>query len=177
MQRNLNLLGGFTLLAALTLFSPSSGVCAGKEVSPQMGPAALGKPLTMKFQAVDGREVDLSQLRGKVVLIDFWATWCPPCRAALPGVKAAYEKLHPKGFEIIGVSFDKSKSTLTSFIAKEKMPWPQYFDGLYWDNKIGKNYKIESIPTMWLVDKKGILREMEADDDLSARIEKLLNET
>jgi len=142
----------------------------------QLGPAEQGKPLTMKFKSLEGETVDLSKLQGKVVLIDFWATWCGPCRAELPNVKAAYEKLHPKGFEIIGISFDKSKSDLQSFIAKEKMPWQQYFDGLFWDNKIGKKYGIQGIPTMWLVDKKGNLREMEARGHLAERVEKLLAE-
>src|SRR5947209_2428747 len=143
-----------TLIA--TLCSTYRAVPASADKTLELGPAAVGKPLTMKFQALDGSEVDVSKLQGKVVMIDFWATWCGPCRAELPNVKAAYEKLHPKGFEIIGVSFDKSKKDLQTFITKEKMPWPQYFDGLFWDNKIGKKYGIEGIPTMWLVDKKGV---------------------
>jgi len=142
----------------------------------QLGAAALGKPLNIKFKAVDGQEVELSKLQGKVVLLDFWATWCGPCRAELPRVKEVYEKLHAKGFEIVGISFDKSKATLQSFVAKENMPWPQYFDGQYWDNKIGRKYGIESIPTMWLVDKKGHLREMDAREKLAELVEKLLAE-
>ena len=91
-------------------------------------------------------------------------------------MKAAYEKLRPKGFEIVGISFDSSKKDLQSFVAKEKMTWPQYFDGLTWKNKIGVKYKIEGIPTMWLLDKKGNLREMEARGNLESRVEKLLAE-
>jgi thiol-disulfide isomerase/thioredoxin len=136
----------------------------------------MGKPLTMKFKALDGKDVDLSKLQGKVVLIDFWATWCGPCRAELPNVKKAYEKLHSKGFEIVGISFDRNKDTLQSFVKTENMPWPQYFDGLFWDNKIGKKYKVESIPSMWLVDKKGNLRDMAARGNLESRVEKLLQE-
>ncbi len=149
---------------------------AASSPSLELGPAKAGQPLVMKFKSLDGRDVDVNKLQGKVVLIDFWATWCGPCRAELPNVKAAYEKLHPKGFEIVGVSFDKSKDSLQKFIEKEKMPWPQYFDGLFWDNKIGKKYGIEGIPTMWLVDKKGNLRNMEARGDLAAKVEKLLAE-
>lgn len=137
---------------------------------------ALGKPLGIKFTALDGREVDLSKMKGKVVLIDFWATWCGPCVAELPNVKEAYEKLHPKGFEIVGISFDQSKEKLTEFVKEEKMEWPQYFDGEGWKNKFGQEFGINSIPAMWLVDKKGILRDMNGRTDLAKKVEKFLAE-
>jgi thiol-disulfide isomerase/thioredoxin len=137
---------------------------------------ALGKPLDIKFTAVDGRQVDLAQMKGKVVLIDFWATWCGPCVGEVPHVKEAYEQLHPKGFEIVGISFDQSKDALEKFVAKEQMEWPQYFDGTAWGNKYGKEYGIRGIPTMWLVDKKGNLRDMNARGALAEKVAKLLDE-
>lgn len=136
----------------------------------------LGKPVPIKFTAVDGREVDMEKLRGKVVLVDCWATWCGPCVQELPNVRAAYERLHPKGFEIVGISFDREKSALLSFVKKEKMTWPQYFDGKHWDNDFGKLFGIQGIPAMWLVDKKGILRDVNARADLAIKVEKLLAE-
>jgi thiol-disulfide isomerase/thioredoxin len=137
---------------------------------------ALGKPVGIQFTAVDGREVDLAKMKGKVVLIDFWATWCGPCVAELPHVKEAYEKLHSKGFEIVGISFDQSKEKLTDFVKEEKMAWPQYFDGEGWKNKFGQEFGINSIPAMWLVDKKGILRDMNGRADLAKKVEKYLAE-
>ena len=141
---------------------------------------ATGKFLDIKFTALDGRQVDLGQMRGKVVLVEFWATWCGPCVGEIPHIKEAYKQFHSKGFEVIGISFDSSwdsgEQALQRFVQKEGLPWPQYFDGKLWQNKFGIQYGIASIPTMWLVDKKGNLRETNARDDLKAKVEKLLME-
>lgn len=138
----------------------------------------LGKPLALKFTALDGREVDLEKLKGKVVLIDFWATWCRPCVVEVPNVVKTYEKLHTKGFEIIGISFDRQqdKARLEDFIKENKMTWPQFFDGKFWQNKFAEEFEIHRIPAMWLVDKKGNLRDLNARADLEAKVEKLLAE-
>jgi thiol-disulfide isomerase/thioredoxin len=138
----------------------------------------VGKPLELRFTAVDGRAVDVSKLAGKVVLLDFWATWCGPCVAEVPNVVKAYERLHPKGFEIVGISFDRAsdKAKLEKFVADHKMPWPQFFDGQYWENKYGRQFGIHSIPSMWLVDKKGNLRDLNGRDGLAGKVEKLLAE-
>ena len=137
---------------------------------------AIGKPVALKFTAIDKREVDLAKMKGKVVLVDFWATWCGPCVAELPEVKEVYEKLHPKGFEIVGISLDADKDTLEEFLKRESMTWPQYFDGLRWQNKISQEFGIDSIPAMWLVDKKGILRSQDMRGSLKEQVEKLIAE-
>ncbi len=134
------------------------------------------KPLEMKFTAVDGREVDLSKLQGKVVLIDFWATWCGPCVAELPNVLKAYKELHPKGFEIVGISLDQDKAALESFVKERGMEWPQYFDGKGWQNEISTKYGISSIPAMWLVNKKGMVVSTNARGGLEENVAKLLAE-
>lgn len=137
---------------------------------------AVGKPLDLQFTAMDGREVDLSKMKGKVVLVDFWATWCGPCVGEIPDMKEAYEKFHSKGFEVVGISFDLDKQTLTHFVKSHDMAWPQYFDGKYWQNKFGQEFAIESLPTMWLVDKNGNLQSENAREDLQGKVEKLLEQ-
>ena len=136
---------------------------------------ALGKPLDMKFTAVDGREVDLSQMKGKVVLIDFWATWCGPCVREIPSVKKTYDELHKQGFEIIGISMDSDKKKLESFLAKNEMPWPQFFDGKGWKTSLAQEHGISSIPAMWLVDKKGNLVDQNARSGLEEKVKKYLS--
>lgn len=135
---------------------------------------SVGESVELKFNAIKGGKVDLAALKGKVVLIDFWATWCPPCVAEVPNVVAAYKKLHDKGFEIIGISLDEDRSALTKFIKEHDMTWPQYFDGKGWDNKISSGFGIRSVPTMWLVDKEGKLASTNARSNLEAEVEKLL---
>lgn len=139
-------------------------------------PYAVGKPLDISFTAVDGRKVDLKEMRGKVVLVDFWATWCGPCIGELPTLKKVYDAYHAKGFEIIGISLDDKKEDLLEFTRKKGMPWPQYFDGKHWNNDISFRFGITAVPTQWLVDKKGILRVTEARSNLESLVEKLLKE-
>lgn len=124
---------------------------------------------------IAGEPLSISKYKGKVVLVDFWATWCPPCVAEMPSVVAAYEKYHDKGFEIAGISLDKDKSKLTDFIAKNKMPWPQYFDGKEWGGELIAKYGIDAIPATFLIDAEGriVARDLRGKA-LEEQLEKLL---
>lgn len=104
---------------------------------------------------LQGKPFNLAAYKGKVVLVDFWATWCGPCVGELPKVLAAYEKHHAAGFEILGISLDSDKAKLEKFIETKKMPWQQYFDGKGWENKLAGQYGVNSIPATYLLDGEG----------------------
>lgn len=119
----------------------------------------LENPIEMAFTAIDGREVDFKKLRGKVVLIDFWATTCTPCIAEMPNVSAVYTKFRGKGFEVIGISLDREQDrpALLAFIKAHQMSWPQHFDGAGWKNSFARQYAIVAIPMTFLIDQEGHL--------------------
>ncbi len=104
---------------------------------------------------LSGKPLSIARFKGKIVLVDFWATWCGPCIGELPNVLKAYEKHHAKGFEIIGISLDSDRAKLDSFIADRKMTWPQYFDGKGWQSKLAGAYGVNSIPATYLLDGEG----------------------
>lgn len=121
--------------------------------APNLGKGAKAMPFTAK--TTDGKEVRFpDDYKGKVVLLDFWATWCGPCVKEVPNVVANYEKYHDKGFEILGISLDQAKAEekLANFTKEKKMTWPQVYDGKWWQAKVGQTYAIDSIPAMFLID-------------------------
>jgi len=134
------------------------------------------KPIDLKFTAVDGSPVDLTKLRGKVVLLDFWATWSEPCMREVPNVVATYQKYHPQGLEIVGISLDSNKATMLRVTQQNQMTWPQYFDGKGQKNEISTAAHIRSIPTLWLINKTGFLVNTKAGGNLDAEVAKLLAE-
>ncbi|MBU8920697.1 MAG: redoxin domain-containing protein [Bacteroidales bacterium] len=120
---------------------------------------AIGKvPDDFSATATDGKPISFGQYRGKVVLVDFWATWCAPCRTEMPHVKKVYDKYNPKGFEIIGISMDDNKAKLDEYIKNKSIKWRQIFDGKGWKSELGQKYAVASIPTTLLLDREGVIR-------------------
>jgi len=121
----------------------------------------VGKPIPLSFDdAISGKHIDLASLKGKVVLLDFWATWCGPCVAEMPKVKDVYGQNHANGLEILGISLDKSPAEhglekLKAYVAKNQISWPMYYQGNYWQSEFSTSMGIMSIPTMFVIDKQG----------------------
>jgi len=102
-----------------------------------------------------GKPVSLSSLRGKYVLVDFWASWCGPCRAENPNVVKAYRQFKDKGFTILGVSLDKNKDSWVQAIKQDHLDWNQVSDLKFWNNRVAKLYGIRAIPSNFLLDRDG----------------------
>jgi thiol-disulfide isomerase/thioredoxin len=108
------------------------------------------------LKSLDGKPISIARLKGKIVLLDFWATWCEPCMVEMPNIVDTYQKHHKEGLEIIGVTSDDDQHELNTFLQKHtEMAWPEYFDGKGSDNELATKYGIKVIPFNILVDRDG----------------------
>lgn len=122
-----------------------------------------------------GKPVSLSSFKGKVVLVDFWASWCGPCRAENPNVVAAYKKFSSKGFTVLGVSLDDDKAKWEAAIVKDGLTWTHISDLIGWSNAAAKQYGVMSIPANFLLDKEGkIIGSGLRGEELTKKLEEVL---
>lgn len=160
------------ILAALFIGLLFITFCAPKD---QAQGQANDKDFTLT--SIDDQEITLSELKGQVVLVDFWATWCPPCERSIPVFSSLYNKYHEKGFIVLGISRE-DKARLSAYRDEKNIPYPILID----DKNVTKTYQVEAIPTIIFFDKKGTQRktqvgfapELEAAFD--ALIDSLLKE-
>jgi peroxiredoxin len=119
--------------------------------------------------------ISLSSLRGKVVLIDFWASWCTPCRQSIPNVVRLYKKYKDKGFEVYGVSIDANKNEWLEAVAHDKITYTQVNDKMGWNSIFATAYSVDAIPSTFLLDRTGKIISIDAEDKhLEKEIKKLL---
>jgi len=129
----------------------------------------------VESETLAGKKAKLSDLRGKVVVLDIWATWCGPCRAMIPHSRKMVEKFKDKPFEMVSISADDDKADVESFVKKEEMPWTHWYAGP--GAGVVKTWNVRAFPTVYVLDAKGVIRFKDLrDEDLEAAVEKLLAE-
>jgi len=126
---------------------------------------------------INGKPLSIASRKAKVVLIDFWATWCGPCRQEIPNELEVYKKYHDRGFDIIGVSLDEDRAELDKLLLAAGMNWPEFFDGQATENKLAVKYGIGPIPANYLLDGSGkIIDSNLRGDELEAAVAKALKQ-
>jgi thiol-disulfide isomerase/thioredoxin len=140
---------------------------------PELARARMAPPF--EVTTIDGRQVSLDGLQGKVVLLDFWATWCGPCREALPHVRQIAKKFDGQPLVVLSVSLDNDESKWKEFVAKNEMTWLQYFDGGF-DGPIAKSFGVRAIPNTFTIDADGVLQDEHIGDaSIEGKLKKLVN--
>lgn len=142
--------------------------------------ALEGKLLVIAGRTTTGGKWSSADWKGKVILVDFWATWCIPCREDIPHTKKLYEDYHGKGLEVVGVDCDGSDEQVNGFIKENGMAWPQLREESQKDedewNPMTKQLHVGVIPQIFLIDKKGVLRSVDGREDTEAKIKAMLAE-
>lgn len=147
-----------------------------KGLTKQLNRPDIGDVLEISFTDLNGGKVNIADMKGQVVLVDVWATWCGPCVGEAGNLKKAYQEYHPKGLEIVGISLDKDKKALVDFIDREKIPWPQQFDGKGWQNEFAIKLGVQSIPATFLLGKDGKVLAVDlTGQDLADKLAELLD--
>ena len=148
----------------------------GAAPQPSAAPAPANWRSDFSAPNPQGKEISLNQSLGKVTIVDFWASWCGPCRAENPNVVAIYNEFHPKGLNIVGVSLDKDAAKWKEAIAKDKLTWIHVSHLKFWDEPIAAQYEVKSIPATFILDASGkvVARDLRGEE-LRAKIKELLN--
>jgi len=137
----------------------------------------VDKEFTAELTTLDGKTFSIpTDTQGKVVVVDFWASWCPPCLELIPHMKQLHEKYKGKDLVIVGISLDKDKAALKNFIASKNINWVQTYSGKGWDDPTAQKYGIDGIPSVWVIGKDGKVISTDAVSNTSEIIDKALKD-
>jgi thiol-disulfide isomerase/thioredoxin len=145
---------GCVIQAGCTVSNGEPIVCPPTPISDTPRPEAGYPAPALSGVDLTGAKHDLAELRGRVVVVDFWATWCPPCRKMIPHEKELVKRLQGKKFTFIGVSSDENRATLEKFVAQNSIPWPNLLE----NNLISRNWQVQFLPKLFIIDGKGVIR-------------------
>jgi len=157
-DKSFNIKGTTWKLADLTpdgSFKIAKADVAVDEILPPPDLSKGNAAIAFQAQKMDGTPVNFpSDYKGKIVILDFWATWCGPCMGEVPGLVSAYNQFHPKGVEVLGISLDQADSAdkVKTVTAQHQMSWPQVYDGKFWQARVAQLYGIDMIPHPFLID-------------------------
>lgn len=147
---NWKIVAGVLLLVAVTLVA-----CGGGDSSGLAGVNRGNLASDFRLEALDGTEVSLGDYRGSVVLINFWATWCPPCRAEIPDIEQAYQTRQDDGFVVLGISVEQSRASVAPFVEAVGMTYPVLLDEM---SQVYKMYRVPGLPMSILLDRDGVIQ-------------------
>ena len=134
---------------------------------------AIGEPFELTFTSTAGERIDIQEMKGHVVVVVFWATWCANCRQEIRRLDAMHQRLRSRGLRVVGVSLDDSRPALEGFMARDRITWPVHFDGKQWDSDLARRFGIRAIPAVYVIDKSGVLRAVRSGD-IESLVERLL---